>query len=161
MPAAEGKVAFETNQVDAWAVWAPFVEQQEVSGKGRVVEGGDELINSVMTISEPFMKTDENTARAIVSVIQRAKKWIVENPDEAQNIMAQELGLDLQVVKKAWGKHNWAGQLDEKIINNIQEKATFLAAADKTRSGKTLDVRTELIDLRFNPPMSMPATAGR
>lgn len=161
MPAAEGKVAFETNQLDAWAVWAPFVEQQEVSGKGRVLEGGDALINSVMTMSEPFMKDNESAARAVVSVIQRAKKWIVENPDEAQKIMADELKLDLPVVKKAWAKHNWAAQLDEKIINDIQEKATFLAESDKTRSGKNLDVRTELVDLRFAAPKSMPATAGR
>lgn len=161
MPAAEAKVAFETNQFDVWAVWAPFVEQQEVSGKGRLVEGGDALINSVMTMSAPFMNNDETSAGGVVSVIERAKKWIVENPEEAQKIMAEELKLDLQVVKRAWGKHNWAAPLDEKIIADIQEKATFLAEADKTRSGKNLDVRSDLVDLRFNAPMSKPATAGR
>ena len=149
MPPAEAKVAFETNRLDAWAVWAPFVEQQEVNGKGRLVQGGDAVINSVMTLSAPFIRDHEAAAGAVVSVIQRAKKWILENPDHAQQIMAQELGLDLKVVQLAWGKHNWAAQLDDALINDIQEKAAFLAEADKTRAGKTLDVRKDLVDLRF------------
>lgn len=159
LPPAEAKVAFETNKLDAWAVWAPFVEQQEVSGKGRLVEGGDAIINSVMTLSAPFIANREATARAVVSVIQQAKKWIIANPDRAQQIMAQELGLDPQVVKVAWKKHNWGAQLDEAIIKDIQEKATFLAEADKTRAGKALDVRAELIDLRFNS-VAVPAAAA-
>lgn len=149
MPPAEAKVAFETNRLEAWAVWAPFVEQQEVSGKGRLVQGGDAVINSVMTLNAPFIRDHEAAARAVVSVIQRAKKWIQENPDQAQQIMAQELGLDPKVVQLAWGKHNWGAQLDDALINDIQEKATFLAEADKTRAGKNLDVRKDLIDLRF------------
>jgi sulfonate transport system substrate-binding protein len=159
MPPAEAKVAFETDKLDAWAVWAPFVEQQEVSGKGRSVEGGDAIINSVMTMSAPFIKDHEAASRAVVAVIQRAKKWIQDNPDEAQKIMAQELSLDPQVVKKAWGKHNWNAQLDDAVITDIQEKATFLAEADKTRAGKTLNVRSELIDSRFNVATATAAGA--
>jgi len=151
MPPAEAKVAFETNKIDAWAVWAPFVEQQEVTGKGRLVQGGDAVIDSVMTLSAPFIKDHETAAKAVVSVIQRAKNWIGEHPDEAQQIMAQELGLDPRVVKLAWGKHNWGAQLDEPMINDIQEKATFLAEADKTRAGKNLNVRQDLIDVSLNP----------
>lgn len=160
MPPAEAKVAFETNKLDAWAVWAPFVEQQEVSGKGRVVEGGDALINSVMTLSAPFIKDHEAAAKAVVAVIQRAKTWIKDNPEEAQKIMAQELGLDPQVVKKAWGKHNWGAQLDDAILSDLQEKATFLAEADKTRSGKNLDVKSELVDMRFTPAAAATAAAA-
>lgn len=160
MPPAEAKTAFESNQIDAWAVWAPFVEQQEVSGKGRVVEGGDALINSVVTLSAPFIKDHEAAARGVVAVIQRAKKWITENPEQAQQIMAQELGLDLQVVKKAWGRHSWGAQLDDPIINDIQEKATFLAESDKTRAGKNLDVRKDLIDSRFNTAASAATAAA-
>lgn len=150
MPPAEARVAFETNKIDAWAVWAPFVEEQEVSGKGRLIQGGDAIIDSVMTLSAPFIRAHEAAASAVVSVIQRAKKWIIENPDQAQQIMAEELGLDPKVVKLAWSKHNWAAQLDDANIDDIQQKATFLAEADKTRASKNLDVRKDLIDLRFN-----------
>ena len=149
MSPAEARTAFETDKIDAWAVWAPFVEQQEVSGKGRLVTGGDAVINSVMTISSPFLTKHKDVAKAVVRTIHRAKKWMIENPEEAQKIAAQELGIDLQVVKVAWPKHNWAARLDEKMIDDIQAKATFMTEMDKTRQTKALDVRKELIDLQF------------
>lgn len=149
MGAAEARVAFESGKLDAWAVWAPFVEQQEVSGKGRLITGGDAMINSVMSVSAPFLKEHPEAARAIVAAIERAKKWIADNPAEAQRIAAEELGLDPRVVAKAWPKHNWTAALDERVITDIQEKATFMAQQDKTRQSKALDVRKELVDGRF------------
>ena len=146
---AEAKVQFEQGKLDGWAVWAPFVEQQEVAGRGRSVPGGVATINSVMTVSTPFLLKHEPAAQAVADAVLRAKKWIVANPEEAQRIIAQELGLDPAVVKAAWLKHNWAATLDEKLIDDIQEKATFLADADLTRKSKKLDVRTELINLRL------------
>ncbi len=149
MNPAEAKVAFETDKIDAWAVWAPFVEQQEVSGKGILISGGNAIINSVMSISNPFMNQHKASAKAIVSVIHRAKKWIMEHPEEAQKIIAQELNLDPLVVKTAWPKHDWSAKLNAPIIGDIQAKATFLGEADKTRQGKILDVKKDLIDGRF------------
>lgn len=149
MPAPEAKVAFETDKIDAWAVWAPFVEQQQVRGKGRIVEDGNAVINSVMTVSATFLNKHEQAAKAVATAIERAKKWIVDHPDEAQAIAAQELGLDLAVVKTAWPKHDWKTSLDKSIIPDLQEKADFLSNADKTRA--MIDVKKDFVDLRFAP----------
>lgn len=148
---AEARTAFEQGDLDAWAVWAPWVEQQQVSGKGRVVPGGNVLINSVMSVPTKFTTDDEQMLRGIIAAINRAKQWMIANPDEAQKIIAQELGLDAQVVKIAWPKFNWTPNLNDEIITDLQAKADFLAASDKTRSGSTLDVRKDYVDLRFSP----------
>lgn len=37
MSPPDARNAFETGQVDAWAIWPPWVEQQIVTGKGRVL----------------------------------------------------------------------------------------------------------------------------
>jgi len=149
MPPAEGKAAFESGKIDAWAVWAPFVEQQEVSGKGRLIAGGDAKINSVMSVARPFETQNRAAVGSVVSVINRAKEWIVAHPQEAQKVISQDLGLDPKVVRTAWPKHNWAAQLDSSFVKDIQEKATFLAKSDKTRSGKGLDAKADLIDTSF------------
>jgi len=145
----QAKVAFETKQIDAWAVWPPFVEQQQVSGKGRVLTGGDAVIQSIMAIPTSLLTNNEQIAKGLVSVIQQSKKWITEHPEEAQNIVANELGIDIQVVKTAWSKHRWDSHLTDDVVNDIQEKARFLATEQTTRLGKELDVRKELVDLRF------------
>ena len=36
----DAKSAFETGQVDAWAVWPPFVEQEEMAGTGQGLAEG-------------------------------------------------------------------------------------------------------------------------
>lgn len=146
----QAKVAFETKQIDGWAVWPPFVEQQQVNGKGRVLTGGDAVIQSIMAVPTPLISSNEVIARALVNTIQQAKKWITEHPEEAQGIVANELGIDIQVVKTAWGKHKWDACLTDDVISDIQEKASFLATEKTTRLDKELDVRNDLIDDRFS-----------
>ena len=149
MPPAEAKVAFESGQIDAWAVWAPWVEQQQVSGKGRPLVGSEALINNIMVLPEPLIRDHKDVAQSVVSVIQRAKVWMLSHPDEAEGIVAQELGLDVAVVKKAWPKFNWSAQLDDVIISDLQAKATFLADQQKSRQNSAVDIRRDFADLQI------------
>lgn len=152
----EAKTAFETSQLDAWAVWAPFVEQEVVNKKGRVVVGSKALINSVMSVENKFLSGQERKARAIAGITERAKKWMVDNPSKAQRIAADELGLELKVVETAWPKFNWQAALDDEIIDDLQDKAIFLADEDLTRASRRLDVRKELIH-----PLAPPSGDGQ
>ncbi len=149
MSPPEARSAFETGQIDAWAAWAPWVEQQTVPGNGKVLLGGNHIISIVMAYSadlltDPNMKT---AALGIASVILRAKEWVAEHTEEAQRITAQEVGLEMDIVRVAWDKQHWRAQLTEEKIDDIQQKASFLGEAGITRGGKMLDVRQELIDL--------------
>jgi sulfonate transport system substrate-binding protein len=145
----EARAAFESGQIDAWAVWPPFVEQEEVSGAGRVLTGGDAVINSVMAIPEDVLIKDEPIARAMVTVIQQSKEWIRKHPDEAENVVASELRLNLSVIQAAWGKHDWSAHLTDPVLSDIQQKADFLAEQKLTRNNKDVQVRRDLVDLRY------------
>lgn len=147
----EAKAAFESGQIDGWAVWPPFVEQQEVSGWGRVITGGDAVINSVMAVPTALLQNNEDIVRGMVNVIQKSKEWIRGHPEEAQNIVASELGLDMQVVKTAWGKHDWGAHLTQAVLLDIQQKADFLAAENLTRNSTKVNVQQDLVDLRYTP----------
>jgi len=46
----DAKNAFETGQVDAWAVWPPFVEQEELASRGVALGGGTAQINSIVAM---------------------------------------------------------------------------------------------------------------
>ncbi len=144
-----GQAAFETNQVEAWAVWEPWVATEEISGIGKVVPGGGASITSVMTFAGNLIRNDADLAKQIYAIIQRGKKWIQDHPKEAQEIAVKELGLEPKAVALAWPRFTWSTQLDENVITDFQEKASFLAAADKTRQSKEVDVRKDLVDTRF------------
>lgn len=149
MAAPEARAAFESHDIDAWAVWAPFVEQEQVNGRGRVLPKSEILIHSVMSVSNPFLTQSEPQLRGIVAAIERAKAWMIANPAEAQQIAAEQLGLDPKVVSTAWPKFDWSAHLNDVIIADLQAKADFLAANDKTRNSKTIDVKKDFSDIRF------------
>lgn len=148
----EGKVAFESGQIDAWAVWAPFVEQQEVANQGIALTGGDAFIKSVMTAAQSRIEGQPEVVRALVKTIEKAKQWIVDNPEKAVEIVATDLGLEPAVVSKAWPKHDWTAALDDSAIADFQEKADFLADQDKTRQGESINVSKDVVNTTFLKP---------
>ena len=53
-----------------------------------------------------------------------------DNPDQAQQIVAQELSLSLEVIQRAWPRHDWTAQLTPEVVQDIQAKADFLLNTD-------------------------------
>lgn len=145
MPPAEAKIAFETGKIDAWAVWAPWVEQQQVTGFAKSLTGSNAIICSVGSMPESFVKSNPIIADSLSNIIKRAKEWIIKNPDESQNIAAKQLGLDIAVVKLAWTKFNWGASYDSMILKDIQNKADFLSKEKLTRNNIIIDVNKDLI----------------
>lgn len=143
----DAKNAFETGKVDAWAVWPPWVEQEEISGFGRVLPRGNASIHSIMAVRGDFAKQNPEIVRELVAVLNRSKQWIVENPAEAQEIISKELNVSLDVVKKAWDRHDWKAQFNDTIINDIQAKSDFLTSNNFIRSA--VKVNGDLIDLSY------------
>ncbi len=126
MAPPDAKSAFETGQVDAWAVWPPFVEQEELAGVGRVLPKGDALIHSILAVSGSFAAKNPTTVKALVSVLNETKAWMIKQPAEAQAIVAKELDIPLKVVERAWPRHDWSATLSDGVIADIQAKADFL-----------------------------------
>jgi len=147
----EARAAFESKQLDGWAVWAPFGEQQEVRGTGREIGGQGAWIHSILAVPESVLEHHADIAEATAAVLQRAKDWIAHNPDQAQRIAADALNLDLAVVKQGWPKFNWNSQLTADVLDDIQQKADFLAELDKTRQSRRVDIRRDLIAPNYLP----------
>ena len=145
----EAKVAFETGRLPAWAVWAPWVEQEEVAHVGRPIQDSKANISSVMTLSANFLLKHEDVARIVIGILQDSKKWIQQNPDEAQQIAAKELNLDVAVVKQAWPKFDWKHHLSREDFADFEDKAEFLANTKQTRLDQKVDIE-KLVDLRFS-----------
>lgn len=139
----DAKVAFETGQYDAWAVWPPFVEQQILNGKGRILPKGDVFIHSIMAVREELVEDYPEIYKQIDEVFDRSKAWIKENEKEAIKIIADELKIKVEEVEMAWSKHDWSATLNNKVVKDLQNKADFLISTKKIVS--PLNVSEELI----------------
>ncbi len=140
----QAQAAFQSGRIDAWAVWPPFIQEEQVSGRGRVLTGGDAVIQSVMAVPETLIKRESDIARALVEIENKSKDWIMHHPEEAQSIVAKRLDLQLEVVKAAWAKHHWDSHLsDPAVVADITDKVKFLSQGGKIR--RELDVKKDLI----------------
>jgi sulfonate transport system substrate-binding protein len=142
------KPLFESGAVDAWAVWPPFVEEQVIAKRGHTLPGGDAKIQSVMSIRGKLIEEHPEVAQALVSAIQKAKKWMASNPDEAQSIVAKSLKLPSDVVALAWPKHNWSATLTEDVLADMEDKSQFLTNQGVVRNG-VVNIRKDLVDGRY------------
>lgn len=144
----DAKNAFQTGRVDAWAVWPPWIEQEEIAGTGRVLPRGSAAIHSIMAVRGSFAKQNPEITRELVAVLNRSKQWITENPVEAQEIIARELNVSVEVVKRSWDRHDWKAQINDDIISDIQAKSDFLTSNGFIRT--SVNVRNDMIDLSYS-----------
>ena len=144
MPPAEAKVAFENGRIDAWAVWPPYVEQQQVTGFAKSLKGSNAVIQCVGYMPDKFIDKYPDLAKKLSDEIERAKVWMVENPEEAQKIAAKQVDLDIEVVNLAWSKFDWRATFNEEVLNDIKAKSKFLSEQKLTRNNIVVDVEKEL-----------------
>jgi sulfonate transport system substrate-binding protein len=143
----DAKSAFETGQVDAWAVWPPFVEQEELADTGRVLPKGDALIHSIMAVSGSFAAKNPAAVKSLVTVLNETKAWMIKQPADAQGIVAKELNIPLKVVERAWPRHDWSATLSDAVIADIQAKADFLFNGKYVSS--RLNVAEQVVDKTY------------
>jgi sulfonate transport system substrate-binding protein len=142
----DAKAAFESGQVDAWAVWPPFVEQEEIAGIGKVLPRGDAKIHSVLGVRSEFAEEHPEITKEIVVSLERAKKWMQENPEEAKKIVSKQIDVPLDVVERAWDRHDWSAVLSEDVKADIQAKADFLFSEGFVKERVSA---AKLVELKF------------
>jgi sulfonate transport system substrate-binding protein len=97
---ADGRAALEQGKVDAWAGLDPLMAASEV-------EAGSKLIyRNVAFNTYGFLNTTESLptdhpdhVRRVIAAYEKARKWIIANPDETARIISEEAKLSLPVAK--------------------------------------------------------------
>jgi sulfonate transport system substrate-binding protein len=147
MTTSEGRAAFTAGEVDAWAIWPPFVEEQELYGNGIAFGAGAVQILSVLAARTPFIMEQQAICQAIVNVLDKAKHWIIDNIAETQEIVSSEISVSTEVVQKAFPKHNWKTHLEDAVVADMQGKADFLKSHGSI--SMPVNVRASMLDTSF------------
>jgi sulfonate transport system substrate-binding protein len=139
----DAKVAFEQGQIDAWAVWPPFIEQGVLSGKGKVIPNTNNvIIQSILAARPAFTKENPKFTKDFLDTISKAQNYISSNPQESKEITAKAIGIEANVAEEAWPKHNFKADFGDIEINDIQSKADFLLKASWIK--QPVDIRSNL-----------------
>src|SRR5215213_2828760 len=98
---ADGKSALERGDVDAWAGLDPFMAQTELeAGSTLLYRNIDFNSYGFLNARQEFIEKYPDYVTRVLVQYERARQWILENPDEAAQILADEAKLSLEVAKK-------------------------------------------------------------
>lgn len=97
---ADGKTALERGDVDAWAGLDPHMAQTELEqGSKLIYRNIDFNSYGFLNARTEFLSAHPDYARQVLEAYERARLWILENPEEAAQILADEAKLSLEVAR--------------------------------------------------------------
>lgn len=101
--AAEGRVAFESGNVDVLGTWDPFLAVLESSTKTRTIANGENLTeNRTFYFSSPdFTKNHANVLKIVLEELQKSDEWANAHPKEVAEILSKELKIDEKPLQTA------------------------------------------------------------
>lgn len=98
---ADGKTALERGQVDAWAGLDPFMAQTELEqGSKLIYRNIDFNSYGFLNVRSAFVQQYPSYVTRVLQQYERARQWILANPDQAAQILADEAKLSLPVAKR-------------------------------------------------------------
>jgi sulfonate transport system substrate-binding protein len=149
---ADGRAALEQGRVDAWAGLDPLMATSEV-------EAGSKLIyRNVAFNTYGFLNTTEKFAREhpeyvkkVIAAYEKARKWIVANPEETAKLIAEEAKLSPAVAKLQLSRNDFSNAIPgDEHAKAFKAAGSILIEEELVRKGTDVNkVVDELIEPSF------------
>ena len=98
---ADGYAALARGDVQAWAGLDPIMATSEITeGAQLIYRNVDFNSYGVLNAREKFIEESPETIDDVLACYEQARQWILDNPDEAAQILATEASLDPQIASK-------------------------------------------------------------
>jgi sulfonate transport system substrate-binding protein len=99
---AEGRPAFDNDQVDAWIIWDPYFALAEQPGV-QVLADATGLANNreYILVHPDAVKGKAAQIRTFLDTYQKTTAWGIANPEERAEVLAPELKIDEAVTARA------------------------------------------------------------
>jgi sulfonate transport system substrate-binding protein len=98
---ADGRVALERGEVDAWAGLDPHMAASELeAGSKLLYRNIDFNTYGFLNANEEFVTQFPELTSTVLQAYERARLWILENPEEAAQILAEEAKISSEVAQR-------------------------------------------------------------
>ena len=97
----DGRTALERGEVDAWAGLDPHMAASELdAGSKLIYRNIDFNTYGFLNANEEFITQFPELTATVLQNYERARKWILENPDDAAQILAEEAKISTEVAER-------------------------------------------------------------
>lgn len=148
----DGRVALEQKRVDAWAGLDPHLAASELEAGSKLIYRNVNFNTyGFLNVSESFAKRYPEQVRTVIAAYERARLWVLANPDEAAKILAEEAKLNLAVAQLQLKRTDFSNpRIGREHHDALRAAAPILVEEELVRKGTDVSkVVTELIEPTF------------
>jgi len=146
----DGYQALLKGDVIAWAGLDPIMATAELESNANIFfRNVDFNTYSFLNVREEFANDHPEEVKKVIELYEKAREWIVANPEEAASIIAEQANINIDIAKKQLERNNFS----QPIPGDAQKNA-LLPAGDILQSADIIasDVKIEeLVDELINP----------
>lgn len=125
--AAQGRSAFETQQIDAFATYDPFLAGTEIDlDTVNLVEGQDfGYPNRTFYFANvDFNEEHPELVELILEAISESDEWANKNKPDVVKLVSEALGIEEEVIERATERRDYEfSKIDEDIVAAQQKQA--------------------------------------
>ena len=98
---ADGRTALIRGDVAAWSGLDPHMASAELTDNAKIIHRNIDFNTfGTLNVREEFAQKYPDYVKKVVLAYERARRWILDNPDEAAKILAEVGKIDLAVAKR-------------------------------------------------------------
>lgn len=109
LPPADARAAFESKNVDAWAIWDPFLAAAQIQIGARILADGQGLVSNhqFYLAARSFAQERADLTRIVFEELGRVDAWGKDHPKELAALLAPQLGLEPGVLELAASRYGY------------------------------------------------------
>lgn len=144
---SDGAQSLINGHVDAWAGLDPIMARLEVEHEGQLFyrEAGFNTYG-FLNVRNAFAENHPDYVERIIELYEEAREWIVENPDEAIDLLVEETGLTPEIAEIQYERNNFS----QPVPGNEHHEGLIEAGLLLQKSGEideTIDIEELVKDL--------------
>ncbi len=137
---ADGRIALEQKRVDAWAGLDPHLAASELEAGSRLIYRNVNFNTyGFLNVSESFAARHPESVKQVLRAYERARLWIIQNPDATARLIADEAKLSLPVAQLQLKRNDFSHPLiGQEHIDALRAAAPILLQEELVQSGTDL-----------------------
>ncbi|MGO2391841.1 MAG: aliphatic sulfonate ABC transporter substrate-binding protein [Halomonas sp.] len=125
----DGKTALEQARVDVWAGLDPHMASAELAGNRFIYRNPEFGLGASLNTTESFLRDYPDVVTLVLKTYERARQWIIDNPGETAQLVADETQLPVEVIQLQLARYNFDSPIpDERFIAAIEPVIPLLQA---------------------------------
>jgi sulfonate transport system substrate-binding protein len=121
---ADARAALERGDVDAWSIWDYFYAAAEIQLGVRTLVNGEGIVNNYAfyTSRRDFVEKYPELIAVVLEEVRKTDLWVKNNPAEAAEKLAANIGVDAKIVEKALRRSEYGPQPIKPEVTTAQQK---------------------------------------